>query len=210
MQCRLTAEMLEAIRQDREVEKLSLREIAAKWGMAKGTVQRAFNLLGFTRMHPRVQPPKVRPPKAQRVRVADHLQSSLVETANWTTQRKGIVAETAVLFRLAVLGHRVFRSAFEGDRTDLMVVLDSGKTLHLQVKWAACHPQGGRPLVPLRRSTGDIKGKTRYVEGEFDILVGYVHGEEAAYVYTQAELAGHKSVVSTSVAAREAWHKLVQ
>jgi hypothetical protein len=102
-----------------------------------------------------------------------------------------------VTLRLALKGFRVFRSAFEGDGVDLLVLTPDARSLKIQVKWARTCTQGGLPMIRLMCANG--RGKLRrYVEGEVDFAVGYDLYSDRAFVWSWTELRKYKTVVTVT------------
>lgn len=89
-----------------------------------------------------------------------------------TSQQMAHLGEAAIQFRLTLHGFRSFRSGFDGDRVDF-VVLDGPRTLRLQVKCVKQTSSGkGLPGIVLLRTVGHT-GSTRYTAEEVDFIVGY-------------------------------------
>ena len=130
-----------------------------------------------------------------------------VEGHSLSKQRKAKIAEAAVLFRLTLHGLPAYGSWFDGDKADWLVrVPSTGRRLTLQVKWAR-QGKTGAPSVRLKCSEG--RGKLRrYVEGEFDFIVGYDLWSDTCYVWSWDEVAKHTSTVSICPEAAERWDKL--
>lgn len=128
----------------------------------------------------------------------------LADASKLSTEQKGRIAESAILFRLAVLGLPVLRSVFEGHRTDWVVEVD-GRFVGLQVKWVQTDPKGAR-FVPLRSSGSKVK----YTRAAFDFLVGYDLFLDQAFVLSWEDLGDNASAIYVTEATVEAWHKLRQ
>ena len=126
---------------------------------------------------------------------------------------KGKIAESAISLRLAVHGYSVFRSIFDGDRVDLVVGADgTRKYARLQVKWAGCSPTSkGRPVIPLYRRLGcrsALRRKVRYVDLDFDFIIGYDFERDLAYVFASADVATNDFVAAVGAKYEERWDKL--
>jgi hypothetical protein len=126
----------------------------------------------------------------------------------------GRIAEAAILFRLCVHGFDVFGSVFEGHRVDWLVQNPSNKRIiRIQVKATDCYSYGW-PHINLRRTISYISRdrreceNVRYAPGDFDFIVGYDARSDIAYVYSEAEVVGHRRSVTVSPEAAERWDKL--
>lgn len=122
-------------------------------------------------------------------------------------ERKGKIAEAAVLFRLTLLGFEVYGSPFDGDKVDWAARLPGGQLLMVQVR-SAQEGQHRLPIVSLQCSNGR-KGLRRYQEDEFDVLVGYDLFSDTAYVWLKEELERVKTMVTVSEPVAEAWDKVM-
>lgn len=181
-------------------ERMSLKEIQKKTGASRGS------LSAWLRPHPlssqeqqqRMVPPPIRAPK---VRGAESPLHQLARAHNTSPSHIGRISEAAVLLRLLVHGYTVYGSPFDGDKADWVV--DTGSALHrLQVKTAVLGATG-LPAIRLTRN----HGKTRYLPGEFDFVIGYDIYTDTAYVWDQQEVQ-NKSTVSICPEAMERWDKL--
>jgi hypothetical protein len=123
-------------------------------------------------------------------------------------QRKGDIAEAAVLFRLMLHGFNVYASPFDGNRADwLAEVPDTGRILKLQVRWVNQPPEYGLPIVRLLCAHGHHKQR-RYARGDFDFIVGYYLFNDTAYVFSFDEAANYKAGVAIAERHAERWDKL--
>lgn len=184
-------------------ERLSLREIATRLGVSKGTVSVWVRPHRLTEDEIRTRAAK-RPARPLKPRGVESKFHQAVDASSWTRHQKGKVAEAAVLFRLILQGFHVFGSVFDGDKTDWLVEVPDGAVKKVQVKWASCGE--AMPAISLRCSNG--RGHHRaYTQNEFDFIVGYDLFTDTAYVWSWAEVAGKKSV-SVHPQAAEAWWKL--
>lgn len=130
-----------------------------------------------------------------------------VRGRNLSTMQKAKIAESAVLFRLALLDLPAFGSVFDGDKTDWLVEIPrTGRVLKVQVRWAQSWKHG-LPTIKLTCSSGRGKSR-RFKRGEFDVIVAYDLYTDTAYVWTWDELVKHKSTVTVSESAAEKWEKL--
>ena len=88
-----------------------------------------------------------------------------------TTDQKGTIAETAIIFLAAKLGIDVYRPIGEGGRSDM--ILDLDKLTRVQCKWAPLH---GEVVIVRCYSTRRTRGgllRRVYEEGEIDALAAY-------------------------------------
>jgi len=117
---------------------------------------------------------------------------------------KGKIAEAAVLFRAAVLGIGAFTAVFDGESADWLLEVGK-KVLKAQVKMAR-RGKWGAPIVGVRRNKG--AQKEAYVDGEFDVLVGYDLQSDSCYVWLWDEVKNYSTGVSVTPDALERWDKL--
>lgn len=123
-------------------------------------------------------------------------------------QRKGDIAEAAVLFRLLLNGFDVYASPFDGSRTDwLAEIPETGKILKLQVRWLSQPTGYGLPLIRLLCAQGHSHLR-RYARGDFDFIIGYYLFNDTAYVYSFDEAAERKTTITVSERHAERWDKL--
>lgn len=198
----------EAIRL-RVEERLSLREIAIITGAAKGSLSL------WLKQHRLTEEEKKARSKAAKRYIApkkDHGEESrhnkTVVWQNLSNQRKGRIAEGAILFRLALQGFDVYTSVFDGDKTDCLVrVPKSEEIFKLQVRCVHSPSRHGLPVVRLKCAEGHNQ-RRRYKQGEFDFIVGYYLFNDTAYVFSADEVKQHKTYVSVSEKYAERWDKL--
>ena len=109
-----------------------------------------------------------------------------------TSDRKGAIAEHAITFAAIKLGIDVYRPTFEGGRYDL--ILDVGRLLRVQCKWAA--RQGDVLRVrcySCRRSrTGMIR--RCYTADEVDAIAAYSPDLDRCYLLPIEMCAGHTQI----------------
>jgi hypothetical protein len=198
----------EAIRL-RVEERLSLREIAVITGAAKGSLSLWLKPHRLTE-----EERKARTKTAKRYVAPkkDHGEESRHnKTVGWqrlSNQQKGRIAESAILFRLALHGFDIYKSAFDGDKTDCLVrVPDSEKIFKLQVRYVHSPSKHGLPVVRLKCSEGHNQ-RRRYTQGEFDFIVGYYLFNDTAYVFSTDDVKQHKTYVTVSEKYAERWDKL--
>jgi hypothetical protein len=74
------------------------------------------------------------------------------------------LGEAAIQFRLILNGFRSFRSSFDGDRVDFLVLAGS-KSLRIQVKTILASPTKGLPVIHLTHTVGHSR-KIRYTSDD--------------------------------------------
>jgi hypothetical protein len=119
--------------------------------------------------------------------------------------QKGRIAESAVAFRLALLGIDYFKPEGGSSKADLIADTGSG-LVRIQVKWANVGTNRGLPSAKLACANGR-KAVRRYRSGEFDVLVVYSLYTDTAYVFDVNEVI-HKTSVTIREDCAEAWHKI--
>lgn len=118
--------------------------------------------------------------------------------------RKMRIAESAVLFRLALHGYNIHSPLFDGDRTDWIVENPITNYLsRIQVRWVR-RGRHGLPLIQLRCYNGHSK-RRRYTESECDIIVGYDLFTDTAYIFRFSDLKHLKSSVTITSESAERW-----
>lgn len=199
----------EAIRL-RVEERLSLREIAGITGAAKGSLSLWLRPHPLTREEKKARSKSAKryvAPKKDRGAESEHHKA--VVWRDLSRQRKGKIAEAAILFRLALHGFNAFISVSDGDKADWLVeVPETGKVVKLQVR-SVCSFKHGLPGVLLTCTQGHDK-RRRYRRGEFDFIVGYYLFNDTAYVFSFDELARNKTFVAISDEHAERWDRLKQ
>jgi hypothetical protein len=128
----------------------------------------------------------------------------MVQGQELSTDRKGRIAEAAVLLRLELLGYEIFTPR-EGSRVDWLVHQpDTGCYIRLQVKWAK-REEYGRPLFALRNGEhGRVRHLTR---AQCDFFVGYDLETDTAFVIPIEQCEGLTYKTCDEQYA-EAWHLL--
>jgi hypothetical protein len=103
-----------------------------------------------------------------------------------TTNQKGLVAESAVMFECAKLGIGVARP-LNDERYDLILDLQ-GRLVRVQCKWASRH--GDVVVVPLyaNRRTAEGLRRTYYTLDEVDAFAAYCPDTSACYFFPFAEI----------------------
>ncbi len=189
-------------------ERKSVREIASILGVSKGSVSR------WLRGHPLTeQEIATRQNRTQRWKAPKKdrgVESKFylaVKGEDLTRQRKMKIAEAAVLFRLVLHGFVVYGSMFDGDKTDWLVESGDGRAVRIQVKWARDSKKYGLPQVSLICTEGHNQAR-RYMDGEFDFIVGYDLLTDTAYVISEEEARQHKTRITISDEYAERWDKL--
>ncbi len=142
---------MEAIRL-REEERLSIDEIKAKTGLSVGTLSallREFPL-STAEIHAKMSASSLRNNPLRRYNPEQSKFAQAVGGQALSRERKGHIAEAAVLFRLVLHGYDAWRSSFEGSRVDFMVSRpDGAKQVRIQVRGLAPARDlaRGRPMV---------------------------------------------------------------
>lgn len=123
--------------------------------------------------------------------------------------RKAKIAESAVLFRLCLLGYSPFGSVFDGDRTDWLVEVGN-EIIKMQVKYLKTESRYGQKFFSLTCIDGNSKsGKRRtYTKDEVDLFVGYDLEIDAAYVWSWDDVGERKSAITAKEDAKERWDKV--
>lgn len=201
---------IEAIRLRNE-ERKSLKEIARLLGRNKSTVH--YWLKGKDAKPLSKEELRVRQEKRSRTysenarkrREANQSRFYTASVTSMTRQQKGQIAESAILFRLALHGFSVLRHVFDGCSSDWVVLSQSGVARHIQVKWMG----RGKVGSPLMRLTTTVTGnkKRRYSKGEVDFFVGYDLYTDTAYIFA-ADRVGAKVTKTATAAAAERWDLL--
>lgn len=202
---KISAKLRATVFKLRSEERLSLDEISARTGVAKGT------LSVWLRKHPLTNSEKLA--RRNSAHSARRHQKLLLESKFYkiagspSRERKGKIAEAAVLFRLALNGFNVFSSVFDGDRIDYLVeVPETGRVTRVEVRWAR---QGkfGNPSVQLLKHSG--RENTKHIsEDRADYLVGYDLFTDTAFVFDRTEFSSVRATLSMRADAAEAWTKL--
>lgn len=187
-------------------ERLSLREIAERTSVSKGSLSVWLKPFPLTDKEKRM---RHRLPRRDHLRKQLGVKSKFYEMAagqELTRLRKAKIAETAVLFRLVLHGFIPYGSPFDGDKTDWLVESPNGKLHKIQVRTTK-NGTHGLPKVSLHCTEGHNKQR-RFRNDEFDFIVGYCLFNDIAYVWSFDELAHLRSYVTISEAAAERWDKL--
>lgn len=198
----------EAIRL-RVEERHSLREIESLTGAARGSLSIWLKPYPLTEEEKRARSRSAKryvQPKKSHGEESKH--NHTVVWRNLMPTRKGRIAETAILFRLALHSFNVYSSFFEGDKMDWLVqVPETGKVLKVQVRCVNATGSHGLPNVLLTCADGHSK-RRRYKEDEFDFIVGYYLYNDTAYVFSFDEVKHLKTYITVSEKHAERWDKL--
>ena len=194
---------VEAVRL-RVEERLSIDEIRSRTGLSVGT------LSGLLKDHPLSKPEvqqkmsesSMRNNPLRRYNPDQSKWAQVVDRQELSRDRKGRIAESAVLFRLALLGYEVWRSEFDNNRVDWSVSRPGvNRHVRLQVRWAR-RGKLGRPLFMVNKSNrGPLDSSI------CDFVVGYDLETDTAFVTPIAECEGHRDCSCRKEYA-EAWHLL--
>ncbi len=197
----------EAIRLRLE-ERFLLRQIAALLGVSQGALSQWLKPYPLTEEARKERANRSGLPRTPgKVRGGESKFHRAVAGRALTRQQGAKIAESAVLFRLALHGFNVFGSLFDGDKADWLVEApESGKTYRIRVRWVK-ESTHGLPAVKLLCADGHA-GTRRFAPGEFDFIAGYDLFTDTAYVYSAAEVAHLKTFVSIGAAFAERWDKL--
>jgi transposase-like protein len=190
----------------RLTERLSVKDIATRLGIAKSTASlwvRDYPLSPQERQARQSQNGKERGGWNKKDRGEESKFHSMVADATLSNDRKDRIAESAVLFRLALLGFSIHSPVFDGDHIDWLVGNPkTHKLSRLQVR--SVHDSGtGLPNISLQCFLGH-SGKRKYTSNECDVIVGYDLFTDIAYVFDYASQTNKTWVTITDEAA-ERW-----
>lgn len=188
-------------------ERLSIHDIARRTGLSVGTLSTLLRdyPLSEEEVSERVSEAAIRSNARRRYNPDRSKFAAMVEGENLSTQRKGQIAETAVRYRLHLLGFKVWEATAEGERVDCLVSRPGGnKYIRLQIKWAK-RDKWGRPVFALRNGEhGKIR---RLTQADCDFVVGYDLETDTAFVMPVDVCEGkHRKACDPQYA--EAWHLL--
>lgn len=127
-----------------------------------------------------------------------------------TRERKSQIAESAILFRLALHGFSVSGPVFDCARSDWFVHAHSSpRVLRIQVKSVVLKGRIKRIPLTCRDYTTTNRSKVRrYSHNEFDFVVGYDLYTDIAYVVSSSEIPSDVWSYPTKESAAERWDKL--
>jgi len=183
---------------------LSLSQISIITGVSKGT------LCGWLRGH--VLPKHVTISLSSRTGISHRgmrkdrgAESSLHKMIVNKLSRNqiGRISEAAVLLRLVIAGCNPFLSPFDGEKADWLAETPNGNIVKIQVK-ACKRGRSGLPFISLTCSDGK-----RYMDGDFDFIIGYDLFTDVAYVWSWSELLQNRSRVTITKDAAERWGKVL-
>jgi transcriptional regulator with XRE-family HTH domain len=195
------------VRHLRVEERLSLKEIEKATGVSRGTLSVWLRGLPLTdkekaqkrRLH------LIGNQYATKDRGEESKHHKNIDASKLTREQKGRIAESAVLYRLALHGIETYGRVFDGEKSDWLAAIPP-RVLRIQVRWAS-KGQHGLPFALLRCCDGR-KSFRRLREDEFDFLVTYDLFTDTAYVFSSKELGKLKSAVTIRPDANEAFHKM--
>jgi len=198
----------------RVTEGLSLKHIAEKLSIAKGTLSlwlRDFPLDEAEKHRRYREENRARNYKPYTKKIEDSKAFILTKkygNPEESTLRKARISESAVIYRLSLIGCNTYSSIFDGDKFDLLVTTPTNNNIiKIQVRWAAMPKIYGSPLISLRKSSGRST-TIKYTVGDFDFIIGYVLQPDYCYVYAWNEIAG-KGAKAVTADALERWDKLL-
>jgi hypothetical protein len=125
-----------------------------------------------------------------------------------TTIELGAIGESAILYRLCLMGLISSVSFSDGDVVDLYVRGRNGgqRVAFVQVRMASRSGPTGLPKISLRRNSN---GKTSlFKPGDMHFLVGFCMENQSAYVYSYDEVSHLRNCITVTPDAHEAWGKL--
>ncbi len=118
-----------------------------------------------------------------------------------TTDRKGTIAETAIIAKAIQFGLDVYRPVNDGLRWDLLFGSET-RFLRVQCKWASLH--GAVVIVPTRsaRRTRDGIVQRTYSREEIDVIAAYCAEVDRAFLIPADVFDGHPAVWLRLVATK--------
>jgi hypothetical protein len=187
-QKKLTPEVMDAIRVDREERGMTLTTIMERHGLSRGTAYKAIEHMDdskVVRASPtrRVVPPFVRPPRPP------------LSKANL-----GETARQLLAARMMQAGLYVFQPLGEDTPVDLLVLRDDGVALKCQCKTMFVNASGAHvmPLCAVRKWGPNAKVvKHRYTRQEVDFFLGYAFEVDRAYVFPYEATSHVKTLLYT-------------
>jgi hypothetical protein len=185
-------------------ERLSIEAVRRLTGLSKGSVSKILKPYPLTKQE--VQNRNSQSPWNKGVEKYDHDESYWHQMATGRgldANGRSKVAEAAVLFRMCVNGISVWGSPFDGEKADWLAQTDKG-IFKIQVK-TTTKLKHGMPVVRILSSSK----KKRYLEGDFDFLIGYDLYADVAYVWAWDELTDYKTCVTISKESAERWDKII-
>lgn len=156
MSRRITTELKAQALGLRREHRMSLEEIRQATGLSKGSLSALLRdePLSDPELRERRSASAANSNKQRRYAPEASKFQQLVAGERLGTERKGHIAEAAVLFRLALLGYEVWRSGFECHPIDWLVGKPGAKRrVGIQVRWAT-RDDTGRPYCNLKKQSG--------------------------------------------------------
>lgn len=185
--------------------KLSLKKIAKELNIAKST---ASLWLKNYPLEPRFKNHAKPNTIAQEVEAGPALDFvKFIKTKKFTQPQLGRIAETAVAFRLALLGLEFYTSPMDGGAIDFIVNIGP-RLLKLQVKLAS-NPKRGSPAIKVRKAPSRNSNPRAYSESEVDFFIGYDMHAANCYVWAFDEISHITATKSITASALERWDKLL-
>jgi hypothetical protein len=188
MRTKLTPEVLESVRVDREEHGLTLTAIMERHELGRGTAFKAIAGLDDSKVR-RASPsrsvvvPIARPPRPA------------LSRANL-----GEAARQVIAARMMLAGLSVFRPLSEDTPVDLLVLRRDGVALKCQCKcmYVARNDVHAMNLCTVRKWGPGAKAvKHRYTEAEVDFFLGYVVETDSVFVFPFEVTRRFKSTLST-------------
>jgi hypothetical protein len=111
----------------------------------------------------------------------------------WSTDRKGSIAESAIVHAAIKLGLSVSKPLTDGDRYDLIFDLDPG-LVRVQCKWATLH--GNVVIVRCYSCRRTRNGLTKrgYSANEIDALAAYCSDLDRCFYFPMGWLDGRTTI----------------
>lgn len=184
--------------QQRRAEGVTAKQVAKEFGLKPALVSKWTSKLPGLKRAPYAR----REPQVQE---GNDSYAKIVEGQELSRDRKGRIAEAAVMFRLSLLDIKYYQSPFDGDKVDFLVETPRGRKI-VQVRWARQNKQGP-PSISLVCYEGHYN-RRKYKDSEFDFIVGYDLSTDTAYVYTREEVRNHQTMFSVGIDGAERWDKL--
>lgn len=200
-------------RQLRLDKRMSLKSIANKLGVSKGSVSIWVRDIPLTEEEKQTRYVENGKRTKDRLKNTEVVPSSKfigwIKCQELTSNQKGKIAEAAVVLRLSILKFDVYKSVFDGEKLDIVTQAPNDTQLKkIQVRWCR-KPKIGSNFITLTCSSGR-KSSRRYNDEEFDFMIGYDFYTDTCYVYDANDLKNLKTRVSVKDEHAESWHKILQ
>ena len=111
----------------------------------------------------------------------------------WSTDRKGSIAESAIVHAAIKLGLSVSKPLTDGDRYDLIFDLDP-RLVRVQCKWATLVGDVVNVRCYSCRRTRDGLTRKGYSSSEIDGLAAYCHNLDRCFYFPMAWLDGRTTI----------------